>query len=111
MQNCSLPQVSVVVPTHNASKYIAETLKVALNQGFRSVEIIVVDDSKIGLRRHIRAFDIKRGVGRIHKSEYSLPRMTLRRACKWRPKCRYRADQISLAAAPGTTRLALQRRS
>jgi glycosyltransferase involved in cell wall biosynthesis len=44
MQNCSLPQVSVVIPAYNASKYIAETVETALNQRFRSFEIIVVDD-------------------------------------------------------------------
>ena len=44
MQNCSVPQVSVVIPAYNASKYIAETLETALNQRFRSFEIIVVDD-------------------------------------------------------------------
>jgi glycosyltransferase involved in cell wall biosynthesis len=44
MQNCSLPQVSVVIPAYNASKYIAETLETALNQRFRSFEIVVVDD-------------------------------------------------------------------
>ena len=32
MKNCSLPQVSVVIPAYNACKYIAETLESALNQ-------------------------------------------------------------------------------
>jgi Glycosyl transferase family 2 len=110
MQNCSLPQVSVVVSARNASKYIAETLEVALSQRFRSVEIIVIDDGKVGLCRHIRAFDIKHGGDRIHKRAYSLARMARRRASKWRPKCRHRAAQISLAAAPGSTCLALRGR-
>jgi glycosyltransferase involved in cell wall biosynthesis len=37
-----------------------------------------------------------------------LARTALRRACGWRPKWRDRAAQISLAVAPGTTRLALR---
>jgi glycosyltransferase involved in cell wall biosynthesis len=40
-----------------------------------------------------------------------LAKTALRRACEWRPKWRDRAAQISLAATPGTTRLALRGRS
>ncbi len=55
--------------------------------------------------------NVRRAVDHIHKGEYSLARMALRRACKWRPKWRYRAAQIGLAVAPGITRLALRGRS
>lgn len=44
METFSLPQVNVVIPAYNARKYIAETLKSALNQSLHSFEIIVVDD-------------------------------------------------------------------
>jgi hypothetical protein len=55
--------------------------------------------------------DVRHAVDYIHKGEYSLARMALRRACMWRPKWRYRAAQIGLAVAPGITRLALRGRS
>jgi GT2 family glycosyltransferase len=55
--------------------------------------------------------DIRYAVEHIHKGEYSLARSALRRACKWRPKWRYRAAQIGLAVAPGITRLALRGKS
>ena len=55
--------------------------------------------------------DIRHAVQYIHKGEYSLARVALRRACSWRPKWRYRAVQIGLAVAPGITRLALRVRS
>jgi glycosyltransferase involved in cell wall biosynthesis len=55
--------------------------------------------------------DVRHAVDHIHKGEYSLARMALRRACKWRPKWRYRAAQIGLAVAPTITRLALRGRS
>ncbi len=36
--------VSVLIPVYNAEKWIAETLKSALNQTWQNIEIIVVDD-------------------------------------------------------------------
>jgi GT2 family glycosyltransferase len=55
--------------------------------------------------------DVRRAVDHIHKREYSLAKEALRRACKWRPKWRYRAAQFGLAVAPGITRVALRGRS
>ena len=36
--------VSVVIPTYNAEKYVKKTIDSVLNQSFRSIEIIVIDD-------------------------------------------------------------------
>ena len=38
------PLVSIVIPAYNAEKYIGRAIKSALNQTWRDVEIIVVDD-------------------------------------------------------------------
>ncbi len=38
------PLISVILPTYNGEKYIAETLESVLNQTYTNLEIIIVDD-------------------------------------------------------------------
>lgn len=38
------PAVSVVIPVHNGERYLAEAIDSVLNQTWRSVELVVVDD-------------------------------------------------------------------
>ena len=38
------PLVSIIIPVHNAEKYIAKTIDSALNQTWPNIEIIIVDD-------------------------------------------------------------------
>jgi glycosyltransferase involved in cell wall biosynthesis len=40
----SNPKVSILIPLYNAEKYIAETIKSALNQTWPNIEVIIVDD-------------------------------------------------------------------
>lgn len=40
----SEPLVSMIIPVYNAKKYIAETLRSALNQTWPNIEIILIDD-------------------------------------------------------------------
>jgi len=41
------PLVSVVIPMYNIEEYIGETLQSALNQTYKNIEIVVVDDGSI----------------------------------------------------------------
>ncbi len=38
------PKISILIPAYNCEKYIAETIACLLNQSYKNIEIIVVDD-------------------------------------------------------------------
>lgn len=40
----SFPLVSICIPVYNAEKYVSETLESAVNQTYKNIEIIIVDD-------------------------------------------------------------------
>ncbi|MPV62921.1 glycosyltransferase family 2 protein, partial [Campylobacter hepaticus] len=39
-----MPRISIILPTYNVEKYIARALHTCINQTFKDIEIIVVDD-------------------------------------------------------------------
>jgi glycosyltransferase involved in cell wall biosynthesis len=40
-----MPEVSVIVALHNQERYLAQSVRSALNQSFRDLEVIIVDDA------------------------------------------------------------------
>ncbi len=38
------PLVSIIIPLYNTENYVSETIASALNQSYKNLEIIVVDD-------------------------------------------------------------------
>ena len=40
-------KVSILIPAYNSEKWISETIESALNQTWRNIEVIVVDDGSI----------------------------------------------------------------
>ena len=43
----SSPIISICIPVYNAEKYVAETLESAINQTYKNIEIIIVDDGSV----------------------------------------------------------------
>lgn len=56
------PFVSILIPCHNAARWLAETLESALNQSWPRKEIIVVDDGSTDESRQIAEGFASRGV-------------------------------------------------
>ena len=54
------PLVSVIIPVYNAEKYLRETIKSALNQTYKNIEIIAVNDgSSDGSLDILKSYDNK----------------------------------------------------
>ena len=78
-QSNSGPVVSIIIPAYNAHLYIGATLESAVNQTFRSFEIIVVDDGSTDDTQSIAQDFCDRGVTVISQSNAG-PAVTRNRA-------------------------------
>jgi len=63
MKTLADPLVSVIIPVHNGAAYLAETVRSALDQTWKKLEIIIVDDgstdNSIQIARDFEADNIK----------------------------------------------------
>lgn len=66
------PEVSIIIPTYNSEKYIAQALESVFNQSYRNLEVILIDDAsqdstvKIASRfddRRLKIFENKQNRG------------------------------------------------
>lgn len=64
------PEISVIIPIYNVENYIEETLNSVVNQTFRNMEILCIDDgSTDGSAEILRRYAIKDSRIRIHSKE------------------------------------------
>jgi len=72
--NEKLPKVSIVLPTYNASKYIRQSIDSCLNQTYRNIELIIVDDcSNDNTQEFIKSYKDERVSYIKHEKNMGLP--------------------------------------
>jgi glycosyltransferase involved in cell wall biosynthesis len=72
--NENLPKVSIVLPTYNGAKYIRQSIDSCLNQIYRNIELIIVDDcSTDGIPEIIKSYKDKRIKYIRHEKNKGLP--------------------------------------
>ena len=73
MKEENIPLVSVVVPCYNHEKYVKETIESIVNQTYKNIELIVIDDgSKDNSVKVIQELADKYGFTFIHRPNKGL---------------------------------------
>lgn len=62
-----MKRISVVVPVYNASKYIGKCIESVLNQSYKNVELILIDDGSLD-----DSLEIMREYEKISKDNFCL---------------------------------------
>lgn len=70
----NIPKVSIILPTHNGSKYVRKSIESCLNQTYKNIELIIVDDGSTDETAQIlKSYEDAR-IKRIrHKKNFGLP--------------------------------------
>jgi glycosyltransferase involved in cell wall biosynthesis len=70
----SLPTVSIILPTYNGARYIRQSVDSCLNQTYKNIEIVIVDDgSTDNTPEIIKSYKDKRIKYSRHKKNRGLP--------------------------------------
>lgn len=71
--NKEIPKVSIVLPTYNGTQYIKESIDSCLEQSYKSLELIIVDDgSTNNIKRIIDSYNDERIIYLRHKTNLGL---------------------------------------
>jgi len=73
LEKIKLPKVSIIIPTHNCAQYITEAIESVLNQTYKDLEIIVVDDGSTDNTKDVLAFYIEKNLIRYTCQENQGP--------------------------------------
>lgn len=74
MMDDTLPKVSIVLPTHNGAKYIQRSIDSCLNQTYKNIELIIVDDgSTDNTAEIIKSYNDNRIIYLRHEKNKGLP--------------------------------------
>jgi len=67
-------KVSIVLPTHNGVRYLRQSIQSCLDQTYRNIELVIVDDgSKLDMRSIVEEFSDKRVRFIRHQQNKGLP--------------------------------------
>ena len=69
-----MPKVSIILPTHNGSKYISKSIESCLNQTYKNIELVIVDDGSTDeTNKIIKSYNDVRIKSIRHKKNFGLP--------------------------------------
>lgn len=58
----SMPKVSVIIPSYNCACYIIDAIESVLNQSYKELEVIIIDDGSVDNTKDILKPYIDQGI-------------------------------------------------